>query len=227
MHRVKCGQAQSMELRRWMVKLSLVDWMHRLAMQFGFFGVFLVSLLGTMAIIVPIPYTLVILFLGIEGWDPLLLTIAGGSGSALGEFAGYLLGYYGRRIVSVERQRKMDYLLKIFGKYSPLAIFLFALTPLPDDLLFIPLGILRYNPLKIFIPALFGKFLMIYILASFGSIYTDILSLFFGEEGGWIGTIITAALLILVIVALYRIDWEKIFEKYIVNKGTHESQNSS
>lgn len=206
--------------------MSLIDWMQELATQFGFFGVFLVSLLGTMAIIIPIPYTLVILFLGIEGWNPVLLTISGGLGSALGEFAGYLLGYYGRRIVSVERQRKMDYLLKIFGRYSPFAIFLFALTPLPDDLLFIPLGILRYNPLKAFIPAVFGKFLMIYILASFGGIYTDILSLLFGEEGGWIGTIATAVLLILAIVALYKIDWEKFFEKYVVNRGVKKSPNS-
>ena len=197
----------------------LEDWMKQLATQFGYFGVFLVSLIGTMAIVIPIPYTVVILFLGIEGWDPLLLTIAGGSGSAIGEIAGYFLGYYGRRIISEERQRKMGYFLKLFGRYTPAAIFLFALTPLPDDLLFIPLGILQYSLVKAFIPAILGKALMCYILASFGKVYGDILGFVFGDTGSWIGTIITAVLLILVIYALYRVDWEKVFDKYVTNRG--------
>lgn len=199
--------------------MSFFDWMIQVVQQFGFFGVFLVSLIGTMAVVIPIPYTLVIIFLGIEGWNPLLLTIAGGSGSAIGEFAGYFLGYYGRRIISEERQRKMDYLLKIFGKYSPIAIFLFALTPLPDDLLFIPLGILRYSPVKVFIPAIIGKTLMCYILASFGKVYGDVLTFFFGDEGSWIGAAITGVFLILAIYVLYRVDWEKVFMKYAANRG--------
>jgi len=199
--------------------------MNQVALQFGYFGVFLVSLIGTVAIIIPIPYTLVILGLGIAGWDPLLLTIAGGLGSATGELAGYLVGYYGRRIISKERLRKMDYLLKLLGKYSPVALFFFALTPLPDDLLFIPLGILRYNPIKAFIPTLLGKFLMCYILATFGSVYGDILVLLFGDEGSWIGAAITAALLVLAIYVLYRVDWEKAFEKYVVNRGKKVENN--
>ena len=168
-----------------------------------------------MSIVVPIPYTLVILGLGIAGWDPLMLTVFGGLGSATGEVVGYLLGYYGRRIISTDRQRKMDYLLKILGKYTPAALFIFALTPLPDDLLFIPLGILRYNLLKAFIPSLLGKLLMCYILASFGSVYRNALSFLFGETGSWIGAIATGTLLILAIYALYKVDWEKIFDKYV------------
>ncbi len=196
-----------------------------MASQFGYFGVFLVSLIGTMAIVVPIPYTLVILGLGAAGWDPLMLTIAGGTGSAIGELAGYFLGYYGRRIISEERQRKMDYLLKLFGKYSPLAIFIFALTPLPDDLLFIPLGILRYSPIKAFIPALLGKLLMVYILASFGKVYGDFLAFLFGDAGNFVGAIVTAVLLVLVLYVLYRVDWEKVFEKYVVNRGKKVESN--
>lgn len=210
-----------------MSELSLVDWMNQVASQFGYLGVFIISLIGTMAIIVPIPYTLVILGLGAAGWDPILLTIAGGTGSAIGEIAGYLLGYYGRRIISAERQRKMDYLLRIFGKYSPIAIFIFALTPLPDDLLFIPLGILHYDLIKAFIPALIGKTLMSYILASFGKAYGDILTILFGDEGSLLVTIGTVMLLILAIYILYRVDWEKIFEKYIVNRKEETESNNS
>lgn len=192
--------------------------MSDLAMRFGYFGVFLVSIVGTMSIVIPIPYTLIILLLGIQGWDPIGLTLAGGVGAAIGEFAGYLLGYYGRRIISDERQRKMDYLLKLFGKYLPAAVFAFALTPLPDDLLFIPLGILRYSPIKAFIPAVTGKLLMCYILATFGSAYGDVLVFLFGDEKSWVGAVVTAILLVLVVYALYRVDWEKVFSRYVVDR---------
>lgn len=148
-----------------------------------------------------------------------MLMIAGGSGSAIGELVGYFLGFYGRRLVSDERLRKMEFLLKLFGKYSPVAVFLFALTPLPDDLLFIPLGLLRYNVVKAFVPALLGKYLMIYIIAYFGKIGGDIILSVFGGEGNLIVSAITMVLLIIVIVVLYRIDWEKVFDRYVVDRG--------
>ncbi len=196
-----------------------------MAVQFGFFGVFFISLVGTMAIIVPIPYTLAIFLLGKAGWDPLFLMIAGGSGSAIGELAGYLLGYYGRRLISQERQRKMDYFLRLFGTYTPVAIFLFALTPLPDDLLFIPLGLLKYSIVKTFIPALLGKFLMIYLVAYFGRIGDKIMESIFGTEGSLVGSIVTTVLLIVIVIALYRIDWERLLAKFF-KEGTSEPKTA-
>lgn len=184
--------------------------------QYGYFGVFLISFIGAASIIVPVPYTLIIFTLSTTGqWDPILLTIAGGIGSTIGEFSGYALGYFGRKIVSEERQRKMIYLVKLFDRYGPLAIFVFALTPLPDDVLFIPLGILRYKFYKAFIPALIGKVLMIFLLVNFGKIWGNILIQIFGDSGNLYGMIATTVLLIIVIIALYRIDWEKIFKKYV------------
>jgi len=189
-------------------------WLH-----FGYFGVFLVSFVGAVSILFPIPSTLFIFWLGLMGFDPLMLMVAGGSGAALGELSGYLLGYYGRRILSQERQQKMSYLVKMFGRYGPIAIFIFALTPLPDDLLFIPLGILRYSVVKAFIPALIGKLLMSYLLAYFGRTGGEFILLLFGEGNAWVGMVITAILLVIVIILLYRIDWEKVFEKYAGRKG--------
>jgi membrane protein DedA with SNARE-associated domain len=111
----------------------------------------------------------------------------------------------------------MDYIVKLFDKYGPATIFLFALTPLPDDLLFIPLGVMRYPFWKAFIPALLGKTLMTFILAYSGQQSIELIETVFGGSG-WIGTIITAALLIVIIVAMIKIDWETLFEKHVGNK---------
>ena len=197
----------------------LLEWMEQFVIQFGYFGVFFISLIGTMSIIVPIPYTLVILWLSMRGaMNPLLLTIAGGIGSGIGEFSGYALGYYGRTMISKKRQRKMSYMVKVLNRYGSIVIFLFALTPLPDDLLFVPLGILRYSFIKAFIPCFLGKLLMCGILAFGGQLYYDALLMIFGEMA-WeieiLTAIITAVALILTLVAMFKIDWEKLLKKYV------------
>jgi membrane protein YqaA with SNARE-associated domain len=196
---------------------GLMDWENYL-LQYSYVGVFAISLIGAMSIIVPIPYTFIILTLGIEGMNPLFLTVAGGLGSGVGEFSGYILGYYGRSAISEKQQRKMDFMIRVFNRYGPITIFLFALTPLPDDLLFIPLGILRYKFVKAFIPCILGKTLMCAILAYGGKKFNDILSMVFGEstpEMKLLISIITAIALILILVAMLKIDWEKVFEKYV------------
>ena len=195
----------------------LEDWMLQFAHQFGYLGVFVISFIGSVSVIFPIPYTLVIFFLG-SVLDPFFVAVSGGLGAALGEFSGYALGYYGRTVVNKERRRKMDYMVKLFDRYGPVTIFLFALTPLPDDLLFIPLGVMRYPFLKAFIPSLLGKMLMTFILAYSGQQSIDLIINVFGESG-WIGTVITVALLVVIIVAMIKIDWEKLFEKHVGGKS--------
>lgn len=200
---------------------ALDEWLRNLAIQLGYPGVFLVSLIGAVSIVYPIPYTLVILWMGAI-LNPFFVAIAGGLGSAIGELFGYTLGYYGRAIISKERRRKMDYMLKVFNRYGPLAIFIFALTPLPDDLLFIPLGILRYKLLKIFIPSLLGKISMSFILAYGGQIFTNIIETLFGGSS-LLTTIVTSVLLILIMIVMLKIDWEKIFEKQVAKEGAKKN----
>jgi membrane protein YqaA with SNARE-associated domain len=191
----------------------LLEWMEQFAHQFGYLGVFIISFIGSVSVVFPVPYTIVIYLLGAV-LDPFFVAVSGGLGSALGEFSGYALGYYGRAVVSEERRRKMDYMVKVFDRYGSVAIFLFALTPLPDDLLFIPLGVMRYAFWKAFIPALFGKTLMTFILAYSGQQSITIIETLFAGSG-LLGTVITSALLILIIVAMIKIDWEKLFEKHV------------
>jgi len=204
-------------LRGWLSILiadqGLEGWLEQLAYQYGYLGIFLVSLIGAMSIVFPIPYTLIIFTMG-HFLDPFLVALMGGLGSSLGEFFGYILGYYGRVIIGEERRRKMDYMLKVLSRYGSIVIFLFALTPLPDDLLFIPLGILRYKFIKAFIPCLMGKLLMCFILAYSGRFSIEIIRNYFGEAGG-LSMIVTALLLVVIIVVMLKVDWERVFTKYI------------
>ncbi len=60
-----------------------------------------------MSVVFPIPYTIVIFFLGAV-LDPFFVAVSGGLGAALGEFSGYTLGYYGRKIVNEQRHKKNE-----------------------------------------------------------------------------------------------------------------------
>lgn len=194
--------------------------MKNFATQYGYLGIFFISLIGSMSIFIPIPYTIVIFTMGgLPGFEPLWIAIAAGLGSSFGEFSGYLIGASGRLAISQKNKKKIDFLMKLFKRFGPLAIFLFALTPLPDDLLFIPLGVMHYRPILAFIPAFLGKFLSSLIIAYAGRLSIEIISRIFGLEGGagsiLIGTIIGIALMIIVIFIMFKVDWEKRFSKYI------------
>jgi membrane protein DedA with SNARE-associated domain len=204
---------------------GIVDWMRNFAVQYGYFGIFLISMLGAMSIFVPIPYTVVIFILGGlrsgGGWafDPLWIAVASGIGAAIGEFSGYLIGFGGRKVISKKYKKKMDFLMKLFKKFGPIVIFIFAVTPLPDDLLFIPLGVMRYSVLQAFIPALLGKFVSNLIIAYSGRLSLQIIKDIFGVEGegmsALIGIILALVLLVIVFIIMFKVDWEKRFEKYV------------
>ena len=209
-----------------MLLQNIEEWLYNFAVQYGYLGIFLISLLGATSIFVPIPYTVVIFILGglqdiVGNWvfEPLWIAVAAGAGAAIGEFSGYLLGVGGRKVIGDKYKKKMDFLTKLFKKYGPIAIFIFALTPLPDDLLFIPLGIMRYSLLRAFVPAVIGKFFSNLIIAYSGRLSLEIVKTLFGVEGEGtsllVGTIIGIVLLVIVFIVMFKLDWEKRFAKYV------------
>ncbi|MBS7615951.1 VTT domain-containing protein [Candidatus Bathyarchaeota archaeon] len=206
---------------------DLIGWLMESFMSLQYVGVFLISLIGSLSILFPIPYTVVIFTLG-KTLEPLLIAVAAGLGSAIGEFSGYALGWGGRKAISDKYRKKMEFLAKAFDRYGPWAVFLFALTPLPDDLLFIPLGVMRYKITKVFIPALLGKFLMSLIVAYSGRFTITIIENIFGVESSFtsaiIGTVIAVILLLIILVIMFKVDWEKRFGKYIVKKEDSEQK---
>jgi len=209
---------------------QLIEWMKALAVQYEYFGIFLISLIGASSIFFPIPYTVVIFALG-GVFEPVWIAVAAGIGSAVGEFSGYLLGFGGRRVIGQKYKKKMEFLMKLFDRFGPIVIFVFALTPLPDDLLFIPLGVIRYSLVRALIPALVGKICMNFIVAYSGRFSVQIIRNIFGVESDWIsgliGMVLALVMLIIVFVVMFKVDWEKRFEKYITKEEDSDEKLES
>ena len=207
---------------------GILAWMYNLCVQYGYLGIFAISLAGAMSIIVPVPDTIMVFSLaGLQtggNWvfAPLLIALAATLGGAIGEVSGYLLGLSSRKVISGKYKKNVDFLGKVFNKFGAIAIFAFALTPLPDDMVFIPLGSNRYNPIKAFAPALTGKLLLCLAVAYGGRFSVGIIRDVFGVGGDVTSLAISTGVGIAFAIALFKVDWAKHFEKYLCGEGLDE-----
>lgn len=195
-----------------MLAVVILDTPENVWMNIGYPGIFLLSFIGAGSVIIPIPYTVVLLTIA-PAFDPLLLAIAAGLGAGVGELVGYGLGYTGRQVVGKKRRRQLGAMLRIFERFGLLAIFIFALTPLPDDLLFIPLGLMHYSLWRALVVCVAGKFAMSLIIAYVGRAAAGLFAV------NWLLAAVVAVLLALVMVMMFRIDWVKLARKYAPEAG--------
>ena len=195
---------------------SFYYWFMDASSALGYSGAFAVSFLGNATILVPFPYVVVPFVLGADmGHDPWIVGLVSGIGAALGEMTGYFAGYYGRRLLKEEDK------INGFREYvqrrpsmTPFMIWFLAATPIPDDLLIVPLGVARYSWWKVFIPLLIGKAIFLTAIAWAGRLgLTWVESVFLGGDPGSLSSISLGAVgFLLIVLALYmivRVDWSK------------------
>jgi membrane protein YqaA with SNARE-associated domain len=125
--------------------------------QYGALGAFLTSFIASSSIFFPVfGFVIVgaIAASGASNWA--LVALASASGSALGQFTAYLAGYGGRAVINKENSiwyRRAEDWMK---RYGSMAIFFFALTFLPVDVIGIVSGALRFPYWKYLIATFTG-----------------------------------------------------------------------
>ena len=154
-----------------------------LVVSFGYLGVFLASLIGSASIFLPLPSFLIVTAAGTT-LNPILVGIVAGLGSAIGELVGYLIGLgllYGKKKISRKKENKYSKLVKKWfsRKKGPVIIFLFALTPLPDDIVGVICGAIKYDVKKFFVATLAGKILLHIALAYAGLYGVELIRMLF------------------------------------------------
>lgn len=186
-------------------------------------AIFSLCFISTSSIIFPIPYTAAILSLTARIPEINLLEIAlwGGLGSGLGEVVGWILGLYFRRQVEDSQYGNR---LKIISRLAsgrrgrwlvPVLIFLFAYTFLPDDIIFIVLGTIRYSLPIALVAGVVGKASMLYTIGLFGS--------FIGESTStlpdWVPIALSIVLFLGFLAVVRFVDWESILDRYSGDVG--------
>ena len=178
---------------------------------YGYLGAFLISLFGNFTVFFPVPFAITIYAFGAT-LNPLFLGFVCGVGSTIGEFSAYIIGRGGRRVIDKSYGKQLETAKLLIQKYGVAVIFIFAVTPLPDDLILIPLGMLRYNLKKALVAMFAGKFLMCTAIAYAGRYsYSIIMDVF--ASSGWLGGLASTGLLIIVLFLLLKVDWSRFVDQ--------------
>jgi membrane protein YqaA with SNARE-associated domain len=181
-----------------------------LVTNYGYAGAFLISIFGNFTIFFPVPFTITIYAFGAT-LNPLLLGLVCGIGSTIGEASAYLVGVGGRKVIEGRFEERLESAKRLIERYGATIIFIFALLPLPDDVILIPLGVLRYDLKKALGAMFLGKTIMLTFVAYAGRYsYTFVKDIF--ESGGVIGGIASVALLVIILVAMMKIDWTRFID---------------
>jgi membrane protein DedA with SNARE-associated domain len=191
--------------------------MNNLVTTYGYLGAFLISIFGNFTIFFPVPYVITIYAFGAT-LNPILLGIACGLGSTIGEFSAYFVGRGGRRVIDERYGKQLETAKLLVQKHGMAIIFLFAVLPLPDDLILIPLGMLRYSLKKAIVAMFVGKLLMCTAVAYAGRYsYSMIKDIF--ASSGWVGGFASTGLVIIIIYAMLKIDWTKYIDQSLQKEG--------
>lgn len=122
---------------------------------YGYLGVFLIAILGSVVILVPVPSMPVVIIMGAI-LNPWLVGLMAGLGESIGEIACYMAGYSGR--ASMENRRFYVKLKDWMKRRGSVVLFLFACTPNPTfDLAGATAGALRYPFWKYLLMLFLGK----------------------------------------------------------------------
>jgi len=185
----------------------------------GLLITFIVTLIGNL-IPFPTPYTFVLCysslpFINLNLGLPFLFALIASFGCLFGELGGYWVGRATSEFISNEHTMKLEkykHFLIAHPKSAPVLIFLAALTPISDDFITVPLGMLKYSFKKTTFWCWLGK-LGLMLLFSFN--FINICNLLGGES--WVISLISLYLIAFIMYTLLKIDilevWNKKFRK--------------
>lgn len=188
----------------------------------GYIGIFLISFIGSIIPFIPVPYFPVLVTSGLDkSLDPNIIILLSTIGAVMAKTIIFIASYYGRNILSKKTKTRMLPLQKLLSKYGGIGVFVAALTPIPDDLVYIPLGIAKYSPSRFALFTFIGKFLLGAIIV-WGTVYLGrpIMEGFLNmtdsndQYSAILVAVLSVILLILVLFFTFKFDWAKIIGKW-------------
>ena len=188
--------------------------------DFGYLGILLISFVGSIIVFVPVPYFPVLITAAFnDNLDPTLISLSSAIGAVIAKLVIFYASYYGRNILSSKIKGKMVPLQRLLGRYGAIGAFIAAISPIPDDIVYIPLGLAKYSPWKFAIATFLGKFLFneLFVLGAiyFGKPFVNnLMSNSANMDYLIVVTIVSIAAMGLIIYFALKIDWAKIIGRW-------------
>jgi membrane protein DedA with SNARE-associated domain len=193
--------------------------------QFVYLGILLTSFITNMLIFVPIPiYPILVISIFDKKLDPNFIAIYSTIGIIMAKTIIFYLAYYGHNILFKKKShinKKIIPLRKLASKYGWKAAIIAAVTPIPDDIVYISLGLARYSPWKFVISTFVGKLavneIVVWAAVYLGKPFID--KFMYNNDtidplNVAISVIVSISIAIVIIYTFMRIDMEKVIRKY-------------
>ena len=153
--------------------MDLWDFFPFFSSEVGNLGLALVIFFGSLIPFVPIPSFILLITMSVgDQFNIHILALIAAITATVAKQIIFAISYGGRRIISEKTKKRMKPFQKLVKKYGAGAAFFAAATPIPDDLVYVPLGLAKYNPLRFFIATLTGKI----VLCLFAFLHLDMAS---------------------------------------------------
>tara|TARA_B100000953_G_scaffold94515_1_gene77245 strand:- start:787 stop:1419 length:633 start_codon:yes stop_codon:yes gene_type:complete len=187
--------------------------------EVGYLGLTIVSFFGSLIPFVPIPSFVLVATMAVgEQFDIHLLVLIAALTSTAAKQIIFYVSYGGRKIISDKTKKRMKPFQKLVKRYGGSAAFVAAATPIPDDLVYIPLGLAKYNPKRFFVATLLGKVVLYYAIVLIShymglSLLEPILEDIEDPSPVYVGIILFGAAMTIIVVLLLRLDWERVLRR--------------
>ncbi len=184
--------------------------------EVGYLGLTIVSFLGSLVPFVPIPSFILVATMAVgDQFDIHALALIAAITSTVAKQIIFYVSYGGRKIISEKTKKRMKPFQKLVKRYGGSAAFVAAATPIPDDLVYIPLGLAKYNPKRFFIATLLGKLVLFYVIVLIShymglSLLEPILQDIEDPMPVYVGIVVFAIAMSIIIILLLRLNWERI-----------------
>ena len=180
----------------------------------------LVNFFGSLIPFVPLPGFLLLATMSVGNqYDLHILALVSAITATVAKQIIFYVSYGGRKIINEKTRKRMRPFERLIKRYGAGAAFFAAATPIPDDLVYVPLGLAKYNPKRFFIATLTGKIVLSYVVVFIShnlglSLVEPFLENVDDTTPVYIGIIVFGVMMTSVIILLLRLDWAKILGKF-------------
>ena len=201
------------------------------APEIGYPFLSVVSFFGSLIPFVPIPSFIVLATMAVgDQFNIHILALLSAVTAAGAKQIIFYVSYTGRRIISEKTKKRMRPFQRLVKRYGAGAAFLAAATPVPDDLVYIPLGLAKYNPRRFFIATLTGKIVLSYMIVLGSHFFGDALDPYLEQVENpaiiYGGIIVFAVALTVIIILMFRLDWHRVLGR-VAPWTLDEDENNS
>ena len=190
------------------------------APEVGYLSLSLVNFFGSLVPFVPLPGFLLLATMSVgDQFDLHVLALLSAVTATVAKQIIFYVSYGGRKMINEKTRKRMRPFERLVKKYGAGAAFFAAATPIPDDLVYVPLVLAKYNPKRFFIATLTGKIVLSYAIVFIShnlglSLVEPFLENVTDATPIYIGIIIFGVMMTSVVILLLRLDWARILGKF-------------